>query len=341
MARRRFHGATPAAFILSILLALFIVGPAFAHPGNGNGKSEDKKSEVSTSESSSDTSASDHDGDADSDSETAYTEDNDTNDGNTANNVSDDGDNQHPSGKDRSVENGGSGNQGNSESDPDDDGHGPDRSNGGPDKPNGSGGDDLADQDGNNGCGNDDDFEDDNEGWCGKPEDTETPETETPEEEEEVQGEVITDHPCDSDSTMPGTQPCQHETPPCAEDSTMGTDTEQCGEVAPEEEVRPVTPCEVFEMFSTDVVCGSETGGPETGVAPELTTQGPPDVVLGEVIHRATPNGGTSVLGEQLAAPSEENGAALPFTGGNVLPFVVIAFALMGIGVLALRARTQ
>ncbi|HWC13374.1 MAG TPA: hypothetical protein VG929_02120 [Actinomycetota bacterium] len=111
---------------------------------------------------------SDNDGD-DSTSGTSYTEDNDTNDGGTSNNVSDDGDNAHPSGKDRSVESGGSGNQGKAKSDPDDDGRGPDRSNGGPDKPNGSGGTDKADQDGNNGCGNDDDFEDDNEGWCGKP----------------------------------------------------------------------------------------------------------------------------------------------------------------------------
>jgi hypothetical protein len=94
-------------------------------------------------------------------------EDTDTNDGGTPNNVVDDGDNAHPSGNDRSVENGGSGNQGNSGSDPDDDGNGPDRSNGGSDKPDGPGGVDLADQDGNNGCGNDDDFEDDNEGNCG------------------------------------------------------------------------------------------------------------------------------------------------------------------------------
>ena len=88
------------------------------------------------------------------------TEDNDTNDGNTPNNVSDDGDNKHPSGKDRSVENGGSGTQGKSTSDPDGD------TNGGADKPDGSGGFDPADQDGNNGCGNDDDFEDDNNGRC-------------------------------------------------------------------------------------------------------------------------------------------------------------------------------
>src|SRR5688500_5471205 len=84
----------------------------------------------------------------------AHTEDSDTNDGGTANNVSDEGDNKHPSGKDKSVENGDSGNQGSSGSDPDDDGKGPDRSNGGPDKPDGSGGEDKADQDGNNGCGN-------------------------------------------------------------------------------------------------------------------------------------------------------------------------------------------
>ena len=86
-------------------------------------------------------------------------------------------DNLHPSGKDRETNDGATDDaQGNSTSDPDDDGRGPDRSNGGPDKPNGSGGEDLADQDGNNGCGNDDDFEDDNEGWCGgKPKPTPSP----------------------------------------------------------------------------------------------------------------------------------------------------------------------
>lgn len=81
----------------------------------------------------------------------------------------DSNDNAHPSGKDRSVEHGRSLTQGNAQSDPDDDGNGPDRSNGGPDKqPDGVGGVDKDDQDNNNGCGNDDDFEDDNEGWCGK-----------------------------------------------------------------------------------------------------------------------------------------------------------------------------
>ena len=120
----------------------------------------------------------DNDGDA-GNGPTVFTEDNDTNDSGTPNNVSDDGDNAHPSGKDKSVEHGKSlknPNQGKSESDPDNDGHGPDRGatpadsgkgNKGADKPNGKGGVDRADQDGNNGCGNDDDFEDDNEGWCG------------------------------------------------------------------------------------------------------------------------------------------------------------------------------
>lgn len=81
----------------------------------------------------------------------------------------DSGDNAHPSGKDRSIEFGRSLTQGNSQSDPDENDKGPERSNGGPDKqPNGIGGVDKADQDNNNGCGNDDDFEDDNEGWCGQ-----------------------------------------------------------------------------------------------------------------------------------------------------------------------------
>ena len=158
------------AVLLTILALLaFQVSPAFAHhkdDHDGGQSVQDADHKASDDESG------EPDGDADSDSSTAYTEDNDTNDGNTPNNEVDDHDNYHPSGKDRSVENGGSGNQGNSESDPDDDGRGPDRSNGGPDKPNGSGGDDPADQDGNNGCGNDDDFEDDNEGWCGKPTET-------------------------------------------------------------------------------------------------------------------------------------------------------------------------
>lgn len=82
--------------------------------------------------------------------------------------------NDHPSGKDRSEEPGGSGTQGKSTSDPDSD------ANGGADKPcelledcaaEQGGFDD--DRDGNNGCGNDDDFEDDNNGWCGKPEEAE------------------------------------------------------------------------------------------------------------------------------------------------------------------------
>ena len=86
----------------------------------------------------------------------------DTDDDGVPNNIADAGDNRHPSGKDRSVERGGSGNQGKARSDPDG------TSNGGRDQPGGSGGVDRLDQDGNNGCGNDDDFEDDNRGRCGR-----------------------------------------------------------------------------------------------------------------------------------------------------------------------------
>ena len=176
---RKTRRAAFAALWVAALLALS-AAPAFAHHktdhanGGGNGNAN---------------AASDHDGDADSDSSTSYTEDNDTNDGGTPNNVADDGDNAHPSGKDRSVENGKSGNQGKSESNPDDS-KGPMRHEGalGDDKANGPGGSDLADQDGNNGCGNDDDFDDDNNGWCGK---KRTEETEV--EEADVEADVIED----------------------------------------------------------------------------------------------------------------------------------------------------
>jgi hypothetical protein len=129
-----------------------------------------------------------------------WTEDNDTNDGGTPNNVADDGDNRHPSGKDRSVEHGGSGNQGKSASDPDG------MKNGGADKPNGPGGIDKADQDGNNGCGNDDDFEDDNNGNCGgkahvKPEASKPAKADT----------------CSCDHTPPTVKPAEHPKPVKAE----------------------------------------------------------------------------------------------------------------------------
>jgi hypothetical protein len=150
----------------------FGTSPAMADPGNGQ-SAEHAQAAPAPSDPQADHAANDHAAEDhgssghDAASSSTVTEDTDTNDGGTPNNVADDGDNRHPSGRDRSVESGGSGNQGNAMHDPDDDGHGPDRSNGGIDQPDGSGGIDRADQDGNNGCGNDDDFEDDNEGWCG------------------------------------------------------------------------------------------------------------------------------------------------------------------------------
>ena len=166
MTRRAELGRALLSALTVLALLLLMAAPAGAAHNESHDKSKTK--EERQADTDSDSEESDHDGDADGDSDTEYTEDNDTNDGD-AEDVADDDDNRHPSGKDRSVESGdptSNPNQGKAESDPDDDTRGPDRTNGGPDKPNGSGGFDLADQDGNNGCGNDDDFEDDNEGWC-------------------------------------------------------------------------------------------------------------------------------------------------------------------------------
>ncbi|HYH28241.1 MAG TPA: hypothetical protein VEA19_05650 [Actinomycetota bacterium] len=126
-----------AAGILGLTAALLLVAPASAGHKASHGGSQTPAS---------------------------VTEDDDS-DG-VKNNIPDDGDNAHPSGKDRSVEHGGSRDQGSSKSEPDQDGKGPERDTKGTDKPGGTGGADIYDQDGNNGCGNDDDFDDDNEGHC-------------------------------------------------------------------------------------------------------------------------------------------------------------------------------
>jgi len=126
----------------SILMLALMTGPAFAHHKGG------------------------HEG-GPPDKETVVTEDTDNDGVPNAPDPLGDTDNAHPSGNDKHVEAGGSGNQGKAVSDPDDDGRGPDRTNRGVDQPGGAGGLDILDQDGNNGCGNDDDFEDDNEGNCG------------------------------------------------------------------------------------------------------------------------------------------------------------------------------
>ncbi|MDP9068362.1 MAG: hypothetical protein M3N53_08480 [Actinomycetota bacterium] len=252
---------------------------------------------------------SDNDGDADSDSETSYTEDNDTNDGGTANNVEDDGDNEHPSGKDRSVESGGSGTQGKAESNPDDS-NGPMRYEGvqGDDKPNGPGGTDLADQDGNNGCGNDDDFDDDNNGWCGKPatcpDGSRMPADGTC---DDVAGEVIT-------------QPSQ---PTCPDGSIMPAGG-NCGENVP---------CPEGTVMDANGNC--------LEVNPSV-----PEQVLGEQVSKdkAEPEA-PSVLGVKLSPalsePVEVAGAVLPFTGGDVLLFLVLALALFASGMLIMRSTRR
>ena len=287
--------------------------------------------------------ASDHDGDADSDASTSYTEDTDTNDGGTRNNVADEGDNRHPSGRDRSVEQGGSGNQGRSESDPDDNDRGPERTNGGADKPNGPGGDDLADQDGNNGCGNDDDFEDDNEGWCGKPADTEP--------------EVKPESQSDSTPEDKPTKPVNRGTTRTAADSTD----------APE---KPETPAAVIDAVNA-------AGGPATAECPDAAHAAAGDMPAGcEVAATGDDEdderGNTEVLGAESsrgeAAVAETpartvsarsaGGALLaslanvpvlgsviegqlPMTGSGIITFLIVAMAAMVIGFLLVRASRR
>lgn len=218
--------------------------------------------------------ASDRDGDADSDSSSTQTENDADPRESTREDVSDEGDNKHPSRKDRSVEHGNSTsnpNQGKAESNPDDS-KGPMRYEGGlgDDKPNGPGGTDAADQDGNNGCGNDDDFDDDNNGHCGKPEPTVT--------------------------TSPS---------PAATTLVCPAGTDLAGE-------------EMDDLKDCD-----EPGVRVDRVLPKLIKA---PAVEPKVMAR--PN--TSVLG-----------AVLPFTGASLLAMVGLALASIGLGIVALKVRTN
>jgi hypothetical protein len=281
-----------------VALSLLFVSPALAHHKDGHDGGPPHGSDSSQSQQSSG-GGSDHDGDADSDPNTEYTEDNDTNDGGTPNNQPDEGDNRHPSGKDRSVENGRSGNQGKSESDPDG------NSNGGRDKPNGSGGLDLADQDGNNGCGNDDDFEDDNNGNCGGRKKDKTVRTQTcPDGSampangkcDKVDAGVITQPPttCPDGSAMPANGKCEKPVKTCPDGTQMSDDGDCVRGVVIQRPTRP----QVEEPS-----------------------------VLGERVSRA------------IEEPVAVAGAVLPFTGGDVLIFLAVALVLIAAGVFALRVR--
>ncbi|MDP9069432.1 MAG: hypothetical protein M3N53_13955 [Actinomycetota bacterium] len=299
-------------------------GGGSENAGNSGGSETGGGNSGNSGNSGSTGSQSDHDGDADSDENTTYTEDND-NDGKKNN--EDTTPSSHPSGKDRTVESGGSGNQGNSESDPDDDGRGPERcepvsarNSGdgtcGADKPNGTGGTDIYDQDGNNGCGNDQDFDDDNEGLCGGPDRTK-PNTITktcPDGSQmpangkcgEVKGGLITTpgRPCDADATMPGIQPC--DTPPV---------------VAPGLEENPAGP------------------GLEENPA------GPVEGVLGIRLDAAQPAAvapAAVAAAPAVGAAAAAQGGVLPFTGASdLIPMVAIGLLFIAVGALSLKARPQ
>ena len=309
----------------------------------------------------------------------SWTEDNDTNDGGTPNNQADDGDNMHPSGKDRSVENGKSGNQGWSKADPDDDGRGPDRSNGGADKPNGPGGVDKADQDGNNGCGNDDDFEDDNEGLCGnKPK---------KDRESKVKGNSAANVSVEVDCytvTVASSKDISHVEVTFVDGSVVkfeglsegawtqtfdqavasakaksGTsvasamDTGTCVEGSDE------VVCPEGSEMNVDGSCVTEAGDIVCPVGHEMTGEECTEV-LGDTLvdvdlkeDGATAEDDTHVLGGSLsAAPDDDEasgplaraanvlGEVLPFTGAGLVKFLILAAALVLIGLFLARRRS-
>ena len=285
---------------------------------------------------------SDHDGDADADSSTAYTEDNDTNDGGTANNVPD-SQNDHPSGKDRSVENGKSGNQGKAESDPDDDGRGPERSNGGPDKPNGAGGVDEADQDGNNGCGNDDDFEDDNEGWCGpKPAETPAAAAVVPAEEQQPCPDGSMARPCATKLTTSAlATTTENETEQACPDGAM---TRPCSDATPVATVTFEVGCSTADRCAEDAPAVVRTPV-RGGIAEDDAVVAAPGSVqsagtLTPVSTVSARSGGAAVLAA-IPVLGDIIEGELPMTGGNIATLVALAGALLASGTLLVRGSRR
>ena len=341
---RRTRSITIFAAILTALLALWAPAALAHHKDDhtqtestedtkGNDRKSGYEDNSSEPQETNQGAGSDHDGDAGNDS-TGYTEDSDNdgrdNDGDnpsTAGEESYPNPSRHPSGKDRYIENGGSGNQGRSESNPDDS-KGPMRYEGtqGDDKPNGPGGTDIYDQDGNNGCGNDQDFDDDNNGWCGKPTRVKPSDTNTPvcdadatmagvQKCEQIKGDVIVDSPtkpCDADATMPGNQKCEKP------DDVLGE-----------------------EITKT---CPAGTVMDASGNCLEVNPSAPTvDSVLGVRVTAAAqpaPVAPAAVAPAAVAAAPAAQGAVLPFTGASdLLPLVAVALMLIAAGALSLRGR--
>ena len=309
MARKMTQTITILAALM-LVLALSAV-PAFASSDGSNGKGDEKKAEQaqdaqddskgnSKKDDSNETNTSgtsqtsDHDGDADSDAGTAM-EDSHADEPDAT-----PSDNQHPSGKDRSGESGGSGNQGKSESNPDDS-KGPMRYEGGlgDDKPGGPGGTDRDDQDGNNGCGNDDDFDDDNNGWCGKkPENTKPVKT------------------CPAGSDNAG---------------DVMTDIKDCNEDEDEVEAEVITgPCDADGNMANGVQACDNTVQPSK---PKIENE-----VLADVItNPAQPEVDSPEVAAERA--SMLPAAVLPFTGGTVLPLLAVALGLIATGLMIAKAN--
>ena len=207
-------------------------------------------------------------------------------------------DNEHPSGKDRETNDGSTDDVqgGDQTSNPDNDGHGPERNSckgtsedrvgGCADKPGGTGGVDQDDQDWNNGCGNDDDFEDDNEGWCGKPPDQVQS---TQQSHEKTCPEIM------------GSKKA------CEDDDVLGSQEKTCPEI----------------MGSKEACDDDVLGGV---IRREANPKN--DAVLGVRFGAGSAPAAPAVAAEMVAAPGE----VLPFTDAGLVPFVAFGLGLIGVG---------
>lgn len=256
-------------------------------------------------------------------------------------------DNHHPSGKDRTNEPADAEDgefQGKSKSEPDDDGHGPERDyddgpganeDGVEDKPGMEGGMHTSDQDGNNGCGNDDDFEDDNEGWCGK---RPTPADDVDDEGTEVEGEDIED---DSDEecvegSMDDEDCDDSDDSGDADDSDDADDSGNSGSQVGGGALESGENGESGNVGAAGAGIDTEVLGESVGRLP-VTAAGEGETrVLGVQLER-TPEAAPAVLGTQT---NRSAAATLARTGIGIVTLVALGLGLVTLGAMVTRRRT-
>ena len=123
----------------------------------------------------------------------------------------------------------------------------------------------------------------------------------------------------------------------CGNDDDFDDDNNgHCGKPEPTPTPEPTVLPDIEEPCPTDMT--SPTHSCDTPEVPEI----PEDDVLGDLITKGDVKSDTEVKADDVeaaAARPATQGAALPFTGANVVLILIVALGLLGVGAALLRTR--